>query len=827
MRIFVTGATGYIGRVVTEKLQAAGHHVVGVARSKDAAAKLRARCAEPVPADLRDGTAITAAVRLCDAAIHLAMEFSAEAPRLDRNAIESILAGLGGDGKAFLYTSGIWVMGSTGDDGVDEDSPVNPPDLVKWRPAHEQMVLDAKGVRGVVIRPAMVYGRGGGAAGEFRAEALREGTVHYIGDGENRWPFVHVNDLAGLYVKALDAPAGSLYFAAVGPSVKVKEVACAAAHGARVAAMPLEEARRTMGLLADALTLDQVIRSTKPQRELGWSPAEPPVLESMNLSEKAGLPPDAAMLVHVPRLISAYYTGRPDASVRGQRVAFGTSGHRGTSLNNAFNEAHILATTEAICRYRTMESTSGPLYLGMDTHALSEPAFASALEVLAAHGVEVMIDADLGYTPTPAISHAILRYNRGRRHGLADGIVITPSHNPPEDGGFKYNPPNGGPADTDATRWIENEANHLLQGGLRDVKRIPYSAALAAETTYRHDYIDEYVSELGDVLDMDAIRDSGIEIGADPLGGAGVTYWARIADRYKLKMKVLHDTVDPTFRFMSVDWDGKIRMDCSSRYAMAGLIALKDQFAVACACDTDHDRHGIVTRSAGLLNPNHYLAVAIDYLFRHREGWRKDAAVGKTLVSSSMIDRVASALGRRLVEVPVGFKFFVDGLVDGSFGFGGEESAGASFLRRDGTVWTTDKDGLILGLLAAEILATTGKDPGEHYRALTEKFGAPAYERIDAPANAEQKALLAKLSPSQVKAKELAGEKITAVLTEAPGNGKPIGGLKVVTGNGWFAARPSGTEDVYKVYAESFLGADHLRRIQQEARELVTAALKA
>ena len=547
----------------------------------------------------------------------------------------------------------------------------------------------------------------------------------------------------------------------------------------------------------------------------------------MSVSPKAGHQPDPAMLANIPRLVSGYYTGVPDPSVPSQRVAFGTSGHRGSSLNNAFNEMHILATTEAICRYRKAQGTDGPLFLGMDTHALSEPAFASTLEVLAAHAVDVMIDAALGYTPTPAISHAILTWNRGRATALADGIVITPSHNPPEDGGFKYNPPNGGPADTDATKWIENEANRLMEAELTGVYRVSYEAALKATTTHRHDYITGYVNDLGAVLDMDAIRSSGIEIGADPLGGAGLAYWSRIAERYGLNMRVLHSDADPTFRFMSVDWDGKIRMDCSSPYAMAGLIQLKDKFAVAFACDTDHDRHGIVTRTAGLLNPNHYLAVAIHYLFRQRTGWRPDAAIGKTLVSSSMIDRVAASLGRRLVEVPVGFKWFVDNLVDGSFGFGGEESAGASFLRRDGTVWSTDKDGIILGLLAAEILATTGKDPGEHYHDLTARFGAPVYERIDAPANASQKARLSRLSASEVQATSLAGEPITAILTEAPGNNKPIGGLKVATENGWFAARPSGTEDVYKIYAESFLGTDHLHNIQQEARDLVSKALSA
>ncbi len=545
----------------------------------------------------------------------------------------------------------------------------------------------------------------------------------------------------------------------------------------------------------------------------------------MSVSPLAGRAAPARMLANIPRLVSAYYTGRPDPSVPGQRVAFGTSGHRGSSLHNAFNEAHILAITEAICRYRKAQGIDGPVFLGMDTHALSEPAFASALEVLAGNGVETMIDAELGYTPTPAISHSILKWNIARTKGRADGIIITPSHNPPEDGGFKYNPPNGGPADSDATKWIETAANRLMEDRLRDIRRTFYANALKAATTHRHDYLTSYVSDLGAVLDLDAIRSAGIELGVDPLGGAGVAYWPRIAERYGLRMRVLHDHVDPTFRFMPVDGDGKIRMDCSSPYAMAGLIGLKDQFAVAFACDTDHDRHGIVTRTAGLLNPNHYLAVAIQYLFGHRQGWRADSAIGKTLVSSSMIDRVAASLGRRLVEVPVGFKWFVDGLVNGAFGFGGEESAGASFLRHDGTVWTTDKDGIVLGLLAAEILAKTARDPGEHYRELTRRFGAPIYERIDAPATAVQKAALAKLSATQVHATELAGEKITAILTEAPGNGKPIGGLKIVTANGWAAMRPSGTEDVYKIYAESFLGAEHLRRIQEEARELVSAAL--
>jgi len=533
------------------------------------------------------------------------------------------------------------------------------------------------------------------------------------------------------------------------------------------------------------------------------------------------------MLVNVARLVTAYYTGRPDPGVREHRVAFGTSGHRGSALKQSFNEPHILAISQAICRYRRQQGITGPLFLGMDTHALSDPAFATALEVLAANGVDVMIDQDGGYTPTPVISHAILTYNRGRTSGLADGIVITPSHNPPEDGGFKYNPPHGGPADTQLTKWIEEQANALLADGLRDVARLPYEQAHRAATTHRHNYVGTYVADLGAVVDMDAIRDTKINIGVDPLGGSGVAYWGPVAERFGLNLTVVNDRVDPTFRFMTVDWDGKIRMDCSSPHAMAGLIALRDRFDIAFANDTDNDRHGIVTRSQGLLNPNHYLAGAISYLFQTRTGWRPDAAVGKTLVSSSMIDRVAARLGRRLVEVPVGFKWFVDGLLDGSIGFGGEESAGASFLRRDGTVWSTDKDGLILGLLAAEITAKTGRDPGVLYRDLTREFGDPVYERIDAPATPAQKAALQKLSPEQLRSSELAGEKIQSVLTTAPGNGAAIGGLKVITEHGWFAARPSGTEDVYKLYAESFLGKKHLRRIQQEAQSLVAEAMTA
>ena len=545
-----------------------------------------------------------------------------------------------------------------------------------------------------------------------------------------------------------------------------------------------------------------------------------------NNSPLAGQPTQPSMLVNIPRLVTAYYTGRPDPSVPEQRVAFGTSGHRGSSLKNSFNEAHILATTQAICLYRQQQRIDGPLFLGMDTHALSEPALANTLEVLAANEVIVMVDQDNGYTPTPVISHAILTYNRGRKTGLADGIVITPSHNPPEDGGFKYNPPHGGPADTDVTTWIEKQANAFLTDGLRGIKRMSYEKARRASTTHRHNYTGTYIGDLGNVIDMTAIRDAKLSIGVDPLGGAGVAYWGPITEHYGFPVTVVHEEVDPTFRFMNLDWDGKIRMDCSSPYAMAGLIALKDRFDIAFANDTDHDRHGIVTRSAGLMNPNHYLAVAISYLFTQRSGWRKDAAVGKTIVSSSMIDRVAAQLGRRLVEVPVGFKWFVDGLSDGSVGFGGEESAGASFLRRDGTVWTTDKDGIILDLLAAEMMAKTGRDPAQLYLDLTKELGMPIYERIDAPATSEQKAILKKLVPEQIQASELAGENIISILTSAPGNGSAIGGLKVMTENGWFAARPSGTEDVYKIYAESFLSELHLKRIQEEAQVLITKVLE-
>jgi phosphoglucomutase len=545
---------------------------------------------------------------------------------------------------------------------------------------------------------------------------------------------------------------------------------------------------------------------------------------AMAIHPLAGQPPPPSLLADIPRLITSYYTEKPDPGVASQRVSFGTSGHRGSSRLNSFNERHILAITQAICEYRAENGSDGPLFLAKDTHALSEPAFATALEVLAANGVATMVDADLGYTPTPALSHAILGYNSGRTTGLADGIVITPSHNPPEDGGFKYNPQNGGPADTSATKWIENRANEILESG-GEVRRCGFAKALAAPGTHRHDYISEYVNDLGSVVDLEAVRDAKLSLGADPLGGAGVAYWVRIAERYGLSITVAHDHPDPTFRFMSLDWDGKIRMDCSSPYAMAGLIAMKDRFDLSFACDTDHDRHGIVARSVGLLNPNHYLAAVISYLYPNRPRWRADAAVGKTLVSSSMIDRVATAIGRHVVEVPVGFKWFVDGLLSGTLGFGGEESAGASFLRRDGKVWTTDKDGLILCLLAAEMLASTGKDPGDVYQSLTERYGAPVYERVDAAATPEQKAKLSKLSPSQVAAKELAGDPIEAMLTEAPGNGAAIGGLKVTTKRGWFAARPSGTENVYKLYAESFAGEEHLRRIQQEARELVSKTI--
>ena len=533
------------------------------------------------------------------------------------------------------------------------------------------------------------------------------------------------------------------------------------------------------------------------------------------------------MLANIPRLVTAYYTKRPDPSLREQRVAFGTSGHRGSAFDGAFNEAHILAITQAICRYRARHGIDGPLFLGIDTHALSESALASALEVLAANGVDVMIDDRGGYTPTPVISHAILTHNRGRTSGLADGIVVTPSHNPPEDGGFKYNPPSGGPADTHVTGWIQDQANALLADPRTEVRRIPFERACHAPTTHRHDYMGRYIDDLEHVVDLEAVRSSTATIGVDPLGGAGVDYWGRIGERYRLPLAVVSTEVDPTFRFMTVDWDGKIRMDPSSPYAMQRLIALRDRFDVAWACDTDHDRHGIVARSAGLLNPNHYLAVAISYLFGHRAEWPRSAGIGKTVVSSSMIDRVAARLGRALVEVPVGFKWFVDGLLGGSLGFAGEESAGASFLRRDGAAWTTDKDGIIMGLIAAEMTAVTGRDPGELYRDLTREFGEVVYERVDAPATPEQKAVLAQLSAREVKATRLAGDTITSLMTRAPGNDAPIGGLKIVTAQGWFAVRPSGTEDVYKLYAESFAGPDHLRRIQEEAQAIVQSVFDA
>ena len=547
----------------------------------------------------------------------------------------------------------------------------------------------------------------------------------------------------------------------------------------------------------------------------------------MKVSPYAGKPTEPAMLVNVPKLVTAYYAEVPDPKIAAQRVAFGTSGHRGCAFDKAFNERHILAISQAICFYRNRQKIDGPLFLGMDTHALSVPALTSAIEVLAANRVEVMIADRDEYTPTPVISHAIITYNRGRKTGLADGIVITPSHNPPHDGGFKYNPPNGGPAETDVTDWIEAKSNEFLERDLLDVKRIPFEKALRAGTTHRHDYLNSYITDLVNVLDMDAIRGAKISLGVDPLGGAGVHYWAPIAERYGLNLTVVNDAVDPTFRFMTVDWDGQIRMDPSSPYAMQRLIGLKNRFDIAFACDTDHDRHGIVTRSSGLLAPNHYLSVAIFYLFQYRTKWSKEAAVGKTMVSSQMIDRVTAKLGRKLYEVPVGFKWFVDGLLNGSLGFGGEESAGVSFLRLDGSVWTTDKDGIVPALLAAEITARMGRDPGEIYCELTREFGEPAYDRVEAPATPDQKELLAKLSPQQVTITNLAGEKIKTILTHAPCNGAPIGGLKVIVKSGWFAARPSGTEDIYKIYAESFRGANHLHRILEEAQAIVNDALAA
>ncbi len=545
----------------------------------------------------------------------------------------------------------------------------------------------------------------------------------------------------------------------------------------------------------------------------------------MKISPLAGKPAPVEILVDVSRLITAYYTDVPDPSEAAQRVAFGTSGHRGSSFDRAFNEWHILAIAQAICLYRQEQSISGPLYLGIDTHALSAPACATALEVLAANEVEVMLAEGDEYTPTPVISHAILAYNRGRKIGLADGIVITPSHNPPRDGGFKYNPPNGGPADNVVTDWIEAKANELLEARLAGVKRIPHEQALRASTTHQHDYLSPYIADLGDMVQMEVIRGARLSMGVDPLGGAGIHYWGRIAEHYNLKITVVNEEVDSTFRFMTVDWDGQIRMDPSSGYAMQRLIGMKHDFDLSFACDTDHDRHGIVTKSKGLLPPNHYLSAAISFLFQHRPQWRKDAAVGKTVVSSQMIDRVAAKLGRKLYEVPVGFKWFVDGLLDGSLGFGGEESAGASFVRLNGTVWTTDKDGIVPCLLAAEMTARTGHDPAEIYHKLTHELGEPVYDRIEAAATPEQKAMLSKVSPSQVKITDMGGEKIQSVLTQAPGNGAPIGGLKVIAQNGWFAARPSGTEDIYKIYAESFQGTDHLRRVLKEAQTIVSDAL--
>ncbi len=545
------------------------------------------------------------------------------------------------------------------------------------------------------------------------------------------------------------------------------------------------------------------------------------------ISTLAGKPAPRSMLVDVPRLVTAYYTGEPDPSVPSQCVAFGTSGHRGSSFDLSFNERHVLAITQAICDYRQSEHITGPLFLGIDTHALSQPACASALEVLAANGVDVMLAMGDEYTPTPAVSHAILEHNRGRPSGLADGIVVTPSHNPPDNGGFKYNSPNGGPASSVVTTWIGDCANRYLQAALTGVRRFPYAQALRAKTTHRHDFLGAYVADLGNVIDFDVIRDAKVRIGVDPLGGAGVHYWARIAEHHRLDLTVVRDLVDPTFGFMTVDWDGRIRMDPSSPYAMQSLIGLKDRFDVAFACDTDHDRHGIVTRSQGLMPPNHFLAVAVHYLIQHRPKWGKDAAIGKTVVSSVMIDRVAAKLGRRLYEVPVGFKWFVNGLLDGSLGFGGEESAGASFLRTDGSVWTTDKDGMIPSLLAAEITACMECDPGEIYCDLAREFGEPAFERVDSPATPAEKSLLSKITSAQVKSKELAGEKIQNILTQAPGNGAAIGGLKVISENGWFAARPSGTEDIYTIYAESLQGEDHLHRILTEARAIVSETLTA
>ena len=545
----------------------------------------------------------------------------------------------------------------------------------------------------------------------------------------------------------------------------------------------------------------------------------------MKISSAAGKPADPSILVNVPKLITAYYELRPDPGDPRQRVVFGTSGHRGSALDVAFNEWHILAISQAICDYRKLQNIDGPLFLGMDTHALSEPAFASALEVLAANNIEVMLSEGTPYTPTPAVSHAILLYNRARKKGLADGIVITPSHNPPDDGGFKYDPPHGGPADSSVTSWIESKANEFLRRSLEGVKRMSFEKALHVSTTHKHDFLSSYVGDLASVVDMTAIRDAKIRLGVDPLGGAGVHYWPRIAEKYGLDLTIVNNSVDPTFRFMTVDWDGKIRMDPSSPYAMQRLIGLKDRFDIAFASDTDHDRHGVVTKGSGLLPPNHYLSACVHYLFSNRKNWGVDVAVGKTVVSSSMIDRVSLRLGRHLHEVPVGFKWFVEGLLGGLLGFGGEESAGSSFLRRDGSVWTTDKDGIIPCLLSAEMTACLGKDPGDVYRELTRDLGDPVYERIEAPATPEQKAALERLSPADIHATEVAGEQIQQILTTAPGDGNPIGGIKVIAKDGWFAARPSGTEEIYKIYAESFLGQDHLRQIEEEAQAIVSETL--
>lgn len=545
----------------------------------------------------------------------------------------------------------------------------------------------------------------------------------------------------------------------------------------------------------------------------------------MKIAPLAGKPAEQNILVNIPRLITAYYSGKPDPAVPEQRVAFGTSGHRGSSFDNSFNENHILAIAQAICLYRKAQKIDGPLYLGFDTHALSAPAFATTMEVLAANEVETIIAEKDEYTPTPVISHAILKYNGGRKTGLADGIVITPSHNPPADGGFKYNPPNGGPAGNEVTNRIEKKANELLQNDLKDIKRIPFDRAMKAPTTHRHDYLNTYVNDLGNVIDMNSIRDSKIKIGVDPLGGAGVHYWEPVAEKYHLDLTVVNKVIDPTFAFMTVDWDGQIRMDPSSPYAMQRLIAMKDRFDISFACDTDHDRHGIVTKSAGLLNPNHYLAVAVFYLLQHRPHWTKVAAIGKTVVTTQLINRIAEKLGRKIYDVPVGFKWFVDGLLNSSLCFGGEESAGATFSRLDGSVWTTDKDGFIPALLSAEITAKTGSDPGMIYQELTQEFGAPFYDRIEAKANPEQKEKLKKLSAGQIKHTGMAGEKIENIFTLAPGNNAPIEGLKVTTKNGWFAARPSGTEDIYKIYAESFLSKEHLKKIIDEAQAIVNAAL--